>query len=159
LCARSALLRGRSQFRSSRAGADKSSGSSTWGLRDGVLLGLAGPARRPAYGVDVTPAQLETARRCQDRFGITFPLIQAWERIWCGILRPILEPIFRESFPEVGYPPPPNPPDPAPSYYTQLNHALPELQNLLLPAIEQNLTTLGADLASKISLVIKRAGA
>jgi SAM-dependent methyltransferase len=27
--------------------------------------------------VDVTPAQLESARRCQDRFGISFPLIEA----------------------------------------------------------------------------------
>jgi SAM-dependent methyltransferase len=36
-------------------------------------------ARRGARsaGVDVTPAQLESARRCQDRFGITFPLIEA----------------------------------------------------------------------------------
>jgi hypothetical protein len=48
--------------------------------------------------------------------------------------------------------------DPAPSYYAQLNRALPELQNLLLPAIQQDLTTLRADLASKISLILKRAG-
>ena len=36
-------------------------------------------ARRGAWptGVDVTPAQLESARRCQDRFGISFPLIEA----------------------------------------------------------------------------------
>ena len=27
-------------------------------------------------GVDVTPAQLESARRCQDRSGITFPLAE-----------------------------------------------------------------------------------
>ena len=37
---------------------------------------LARRGARPA-GVDVTPAQLESARRCQDRFGITFPLIEA----------------------------------------------------------------------------------
>jgi hypothetical protein len=29
-------------------------------------------------GVDVTPAQLESARHCQDRFGISFPLIEAY---------------------------------------------------------------------------------
>jgi ubiquinone/menaquinone biosynthesis C-methylase UbiE len=36
-------------------------------------------ARRGArcLGVDVTPAQLETARRCQDSFDIHFPLVQA----------------------------------------------------------------------------------
>ena len=37
---------------------------------------LARRGARPA-GVDVTPAQLESARRCQDRFGITFALIEA----------------------------------------------------------------------------------
>lgn len=36
-------------------------------------------ARRGAkpVGVDVTPAQLESARRCQQRFGLNFPLIEA----------------------------------------------------------------------------------
>ena len=36
-------------------------------------------ARRGAQptGIDVTPAQLESARRCQDRSGIWFPLIEA----------------------------------------------------------------------------------
>jgi SAM-dependent methyltransferase len=28
-------------------------------------------------GVDVTPVQLETARRCQERFGVAFPLVEA----------------------------------------------------------------------------------
>ena len=37
---------------------------------------LARRGARPT-GVDVTPAQLESARRCQDRFGISFPLIRA----------------------------------------------------------------------------------
>jgi SAM-dependent methyltransferase len=37
---------------------------------------LARRGARPT-GVDVTPAQLESARRCQDRFGVTFPLIEA----------------------------------------------------------------------------------
>lgn len=37
---------------------------------------LARRGARPA-GVDVTPAQLATARRCQDQFGISFPLIEA----------------------------------------------------------------------------------
>jgi SAM-dependent methyltransferase len=37
---------------------------------------LARRGARPT-GVDVTPAQLASARRCQDRFGIAFPLIEA----------------------------------------------------------------------------------
>jgi 2-polyprenyl-3-methyl-5-hydroxy-6-metoxy-1,4-benzoquinol methylase len=37
---------------------------------------MARRGARPA-GVDLTPAQLATARRCQDRFGIWFPLIEA----------------------------------------------------------------------------------
>ena len=37
---------------------------------------LARRGARPT-GVDVTPAQLESARRCQDRSGISFPLIEA----------------------------------------------------------------------------------
>jgi SAM-dependent methyltransferase len=36
-------------------------------------------ARRGArvVGIDVTPAQLATARRCQEKFGLNFPLIEA----------------------------------------------------------------------------------
>src|SRR5215207_898528 len=37
---------------------------------------LARLGARPV-GVDVTPAQLSTARRCQQRFGLSFPLIEA----------------------------------------------------------------------------------
>lgn len=37
---------------------------------------LARRGARPT-GVDLTPAQLGTARRCQDRFGIRFPLVEA----------------------------------------------------------------------------------
>src|SRR5580765_9015798 len=37
---------------------------------------LARRGARPV-GVDLTPAQLDSAQRCQDRFGISFPLIQA----------------------------------------------------------------------------------
>ena len=37
---------------------------------------LARRGARPT-GVDVTPAQFESARRCLERFGISFPLIQA----------------------------------------------------------------------------------
>jgi SAM-dependent methyltransferase len=37
---------------------------------------LARRGARPV-GVDITPAQLDTARRCQNQFGISFPLIEA----------------------------------------------------------------------------------
>jgi SAM-dependent methyltransferase len=37
---------------------------------------LAKRGARPV-GVDVTPEQLNTARRCQERFGISFPLVEA----------------------------------------------------------------------------------
>jgi SAM-dependent methyltransferase len=37
---------------------------------------LARSGARPV-GVDVTPAQLDTARRCQEQFGVSFPLIEA----------------------------------------------------------------------------------
>ncbi len=37
---------------------------------------LARRGARPV-GVDITPAQLETARRCQQEFGLEFPLIEA----------------------------------------------------------------------------------
>lgn len=41
-----------------------------------VSAWLAKRGARPV-GVDVTPAQLETARRCQAEFGIEFPLVEA----------------------------------------------------------------------------------
>src|SRR5512144_1474440 len=37
---------------------------------------LARAGARP-IGVDLTPAQLATARRCQQRFGLSFPLVEA----------------------------------------------------------------------------------
>jgi SAM-dependent methyltransferase len=41
-----------------------------------VSAWLARLGARPV-GVDLTPAQLDTARRCQDHFGLIFPLIEA----------------------------------------------------------------------------------
>ena len=41
-----------------------------------VSAWLARLGARPV-GVDLTPAQLDTARRCQDHFGLSFPLIEA----------------------------------------------------------------------------------
>ena len=53
--------------------------------RDVVELGCGSAylsgwlARRGArpVGVDLTPAQLATARRCQEEFGLSFPLVEA----------------------------------------------------------------------------------
>src|SRR4029079_13538243 len=41
-----------------------------------VSAWLAGRGARPV-GVDVTPAQLATARRCQEETGLVFPLLEA----------------------------------------------------------------------------------
>ena len=49
---------------------------SSW-LRHRVHLGLARPRGARPVGVDMTPAQLETARRMQQEFGLEFPLIEA----------------------------------------------------------------------------------
>ena len=50
-------------------------------LRDGVLLGLARAARRPAGRRSTsTPAQLETARALQAEFGLEFPLCSGKRR-------------------------------------------------------------------------------
>ena len=89
------------EYTDDHAGRDWSQGEITWGVfsireRDiGVLGDVAGldvielgcgtayfsawlgkRGARPV-GVDVTPAQLETARRCQREFGLHFPLIEA----------------------------------------------------------------------------------
>jgi hypothetical protein len=76
--------------------------------------------------------------------------------LWCYLLWPILDPIFRESYPEVTYPPVPNPPDPAP-YYAMVTSALPELQDLVLPLIEEALVGLRTDAAREIVPILKRA--
>jgi hypothetical protein len=47
------------------------------GCRYRALLRLVGQARSPADRVDLTAAQLATARRCQERSVIFFPLIEA----------------------------------------------------------------------------------
>ncbi|MEU4690684.1 class I SAM-dependent methyltransferase [Actinoplanes sp. NPDC023714] len=89
------------EFTDSRAHAAWAAEEFTWGLfgnterRLGVLGDVAGLdvvelgcgtayvsawlARRGARpaGVDLTPAQLDTARRCQREFGLSFPLIEA----------------------------------------------------------------------------------
>ena len=54
-------------------------GKDTVELGCGTAYVSAWLARRGArpVGVDVTPAQLATARRCQDEFGINFPLVEA----------------------------------------------------------------------------------
>ena len=62
----------------------------TWGIFNvpEQQFGVLGDVR----GLDVVerrnPGQLEAARRCQDRFGITFPLIEADARVcWTSARR------------------------------------------------------------------------
>ena len=87
--------------------------------------------------------------------GLTLDQQYAFLWLWCHILWPIFQPIYSKTFPPVTYPPLPNPPDPA-AYYALLNRVLPEVQRLLLPAIEQQLTGLRVDLAPKIAPILKR---
>ena len=47
------------------------------GCGTAYCLGLARAPRCTPVGVDVTPAQLATARRCQQEFGLEFPLVEA----------------------------------------------------------------------------------
>lgn len=124
---------------------------------DPMVAGVVDTQNAYNYAVSQDTADIPQFNASTTGADLTLDQQYEWEWAWCWILRPILAPIFRESFPAASYPPLPSPPDPAPSYYAQLNRALPELQNLLLPAIRQDLTGLRADLASKISLIIKRA--
>jgi hypothetical protein len=112
-----------------------------------------------AYNYAISQDSVDTPQFNASTSGadLTLAQIYEWELVWCIILRPILEPIFRETFPTAPYPPLPSPPDPAPDYYALVNRALPELQNLILPAIEQDLAALRTDLASRVSLILKRA--
>jgi hypothetical protein len=76
--------------------------------------------------------------------------------LWCFILWPILEPIYREIVPAASFPPQPNPPDPAP-YYALVNSVLPEIQSLVLPAIAKNASSLRADLGKEVKAILDRA--
>jgi hypothetical protein len=88
--------------------------------------------------------------------GLTLSQQYAFVWLWCWIIWPILEPIYREAFPAVTFPPQPNPPDPAP-YYALINRVLPEIQRLVVPSIEKDVDTLRAQLGSKIAPIFERA--
>jgi hypothetical protein len=76
---------------------------------------------------------------------------------WCWLIWPIFEPIYKELYPLPTYPPQPNPPDPAP-YNELVNRLAPELQALLLPAINERLGSLQAELGPKVSALLSRSG-
>jgi hypothetical protein len=82
------------------------------------------------------------------------PYTFSW--VWCWLLWPILEPIYRQAYPPVTFPPQPNPPDPAP-YYPLLISVLPELQKALLPSIDNEMNELRARLGKKASTILDRA--
>jgi hypothetical protein len=75
--------------------------------------------------------------------------------LWCWIVWPIFEPIYRELYPLPTYPPQPNPPDPGP-YYELVNRVLPELQKLVLPAIDNQLGALRSELEPRIATLLNR---
>jgi hypothetical protein len=66
---------------------------------------------------------------------------------------PILQRYYARSFPEA--PPIPNPPDPA--YYTALNSVTPELQALILPALQRSLVALRRELTPQIEASLNAA--
>ena len=55
----------------------------------------------------------------------------------------------------ITYPPLPNPPDPGP-YYAFVNRVLPEVQQLLLPAVQEQLNGIRAELGKKVGAVLDR---
>ena len=67
---------------------------------------------------------------------------------WCYILRPILEPIYGAALQF-----PPNPPDPA--YFAAVNRITPELQKLLLPAIDRAFVDVRRELTPQIEAIVR----
>jgi hypothetical protein len=71
-----------------------------------------------------------------------------WE--WCWILRPILEPIYAQLQPI-----PPNPPDPG--IYAQMNRLTPELQKLIVPALDRAFVGVRKELTPQIEAIVHSA--
>ena len=111
-----------------------------------------------AYNYAVANDSVDTPQFNASATGGALSLDQNWSYswLWCWILWPILEPLHRETVAQVQYPPQPNPPDPAP-YYALLNRVLPEIQPLLVSAIETEIDGLRAELGRKIAPILERA--
>jgi hypothetical protein len=111
-----------------------------------------------AYNYAVANDGSDTPQLNASATGATLTLDQqyAFAWAWCWIIWPIFWPIYREFYPEITYPPQPNPPDPAP-YYALLNRVLPEIQPLLLGTLDVELNTLREKLGAVIGPVIERA--
>ncbi len=77
-----------------------------------------------------------------------------WGWFWCWILRPILEPIYREYFPPPSIPPNPNPPDPAP-YYALLRQFVPEFQKTMEGAPQTQLLELRRQLVAQLTPIAR----
>jgi hypothetical protein len=113
---------------------------------------------KEAYNYAVANDSPDTPQFNASASGATLTLDQYYEYFWfwCWILWPIFEPIYRETFPAITFPPQPNPPDPAP-YYALLNRVLPEVQGLLLPAVQDQLDGLRSELGRKVASLLDRA--
>ncbi len=111
-----------------------------------------------AYNYALSQDTVDTPQFNPSTNGASLTLDQqyAMSYLWCFIIRPFLEPLYNEIFPQISYPPLPNPPDAAP-YFSLVNSVLPEVQDLVLPLIEQGLNGLRADLADKIAPILGRA--
>jgi hypothetical protein len=108
-----------------------------------------------AYNYAVSQDTADTPQFDASTNGAGLTLDQQYEFLWlwCYVLWPILQPIYSEAFPQITYPPLPNPPDPAP-YYALVNRALPELQSLVIPIIDRDLSNLRAELANKVAAIL-----
>jgi len=69
---------------------------------------------------------------------------------WCWILRPILEPVYAAAQPF-----PPNPPDPG--FYASLNRVTPELQKLIVPALDRAFVGVRRELSPQIEKLVQSA--
>jgi hypothetical protein len=111
-----------------------------------------------AYNYAVANDSYDTPQLDASTGGAALSLDQyyAFAWLWCWILWPIFEPIYRETLPVITYPPQPNPPDPGP-YYAFVNRVLPEVQQLLLPAVQDQLNGIRAELGKRVGAVLDRA--
>ncbi len=112
-----------------------------------------------AYNYAIENDSVDTPQFNASTTGGDLTLDQEYEFfwLWCWVLWPILEPIYAKSFPAVTFPPQPNPPDPAPSYYGLVNRILPEIQPLLVSSIGNGLGSLRKDLGRKLGPIFERA--
>lgn len=86
---------------------------------------------------------------------LTLDQLYRFSWMWCEILFPIFEPIYRDMLPLPTFPPQPNPPDPGP-YYGFVNAVLPQIQQLLLPSLDNEVASLKSTLTRQLSPIVEK---